>query len=262
MIFCSRAGEKKFARRAGRARDARAGRVFASALCGASEPRAPLESMSRAASTASASTSARASAREANERAGAGRASRPRARRRARRCVVFRRGAYKNLPRGSKPPYLTSYDVASADLELKRALGEDEGSTSRVTVDLEVEPCGANGFFVDILVTGAVDARCACCGEVFAFALPGTRGEKSSGDALEADASAETSRAASCLAWLDPDASEQTVSGDYEIFPFPENQDELDLTTLVSDTVEAMALPEEFVCPECALDEPTTWRVG
>jgi len=208
-----------------------------------------------------ASTSASASAREALEREGTGHASRARARRRARRCVVFRRGAYKNLPRGSKPPYLTSYDFASADLELKRALSEDEGSTSRLMVDLEVEPCGANGFFVNIFVTGAVDARCACCGEAFAFVLPGTRGETTSDDAMDADASVGAPLAATCLAWLDPDANEQTVSGDYEIFPLPENQDELDLTALVSDTVEAIALPEEFICPECALDEPTTWRV-
>ena len=82
---------------------------------------------------------------------------------RARRLVVFRRGAYKGLK--EKPPFRTTWDVPCERLDVK--LGHRDGTASRfgsiVTVSCDVEPVGAHGFFLAAAIRGAVDCACASC---------------------------------------------------------------------------------------------------
>ena len=170
---------------------------------------------------------------------------------RARRLVVFRRGAYKGLK--EKPPFRTTWDVPCERLDVK--LGHRDGTASRfgsiVTVSCDVEPVGAHGFFLAAAIRGAVDCACASCGVVFAHALPEHRDD---GD----DAPC------AFTAWLDPDFvstadGASSASGDAEVFPFPPSRDAVDLTDLVVDTIDAFGVPDECVCDACRAAEPRAW---
>ena len=188
-----------------------------------------------------ASTGASTSARAGTTR---GRESR-------RRVVVFRRGAYTNLPEDERPPFHASWEVPCGLLGARRAARSRADpnlpltSTSSTTrVDVEVDPCGANGFFLDVVITGHIDVVCACCGEVYAHALDDDEEEEESNFGF--------------LAWLDPNADVVTSSGDHEVFPFPRSVEELDLTPIIADTID-FGLPSELSCAPCRVDEPESW---
>ena len=172
---------------------------------------------------------------------------------RARRLVVFRRGAYKGLK--ETPPFRTTWDVPCERLDVK--LGHRDGAPSRfgstVTVSCDVSPVGAHGFFLAAAIRGAVDCACASCGVVFAYALPERRDDDDDDDAPCAFA-----------AWLDPDFvaavdGASSASGDAEVYPFPPSVDALDLTDLVVDTIDAFGVPDECVCDACRAAEPRSW---
>ena len=170
---------------------------------------------------------------------------------------MFRRGAHDRASKSDPPPWTTSYafdaNVLALNKAFERGAGETREATREATLEatLEVAPCGSNGFFVDVSVTGSVAMRCACCDETFLHDVVNGR-------------SARTKDSAStpCVAkvWLDPDADEDAFSGEYEIYPFPLTVDAVDLTPLIADTVRAFGVPEEFVCEACAADEPRVWR--
>ena len=163
---------------------------------------------------------------------------------------MFRRGAYTNLPEDERPPFHASWEVPCGLLGARRAARSRDDpnlpltSTSSTTrVDVEVDPCGANGFFLDVVITGHIDVVCACCGEVYAHALDDDEEEESN---------------FGFLAWLDPNADVVTSSGDHEVFPFPRSVEELDLTPIIADTID-FGLPSELSCAPCRVDEPESW---
>ena len=178
-------------------------------------------------------------------------APRGRRRERAAQVVVFRRGAYKDVD--TPAPWTTTWTFGSRAIGL--GVAKDDGQDATLCVDALVEPCGAHGFFIDARVSGGVRARCVCCERAFTHVLP----ESSPVD----DEDEEEDYGVGFLAWLDPDATEQGVSGDYEVFPFPVGTEELDVTSLVRDSVVSFGLPEEFVCVDCDDDDttPRSWSV-
>ena len=178
---------------------------------------------------------------------------------RARRLVVFRRGAYKGLK--EKPPFRTTWDVPCERLDVK--LGHRDGTASRfgsiVTVSCDVEPVGAHGFFLAAAIRGAVDCACASCGVVFARALPEHRD-----DGGDDDDDVVVDAPCAFTAWLDPDFvstadGASSASGDAEVYPFPPSRDAVDLTDLVVDTIDAFGVPDECVCDACRAAEPRAW---
>ena len=192
-----------------------------------------------------------ASSRDASSSA---RATPTRKRESRKRVVVFRRGAYKNLLEDERPPYHTSWEVPCGLLGSRRAANAREdpnlpfaSGSSTTRVDAVVDPCGSSGFFLDVVITGHVDAVCACCGEVYAHALDEDDDDKDSSESPFG-----------FLAWLDPDADVVTTSGDYEVFPFPRSIEELDLTPIVADTID-FGLPSELLCAPCRAAEPESW---
>jgi len=178
-------------------------------------------------------------------------APRGRRRERAAQVVVFRRGAYKDVD--SPAPWTTTWTFGSRAIGL--GVAKDDGTDASLCVDALVEPCGAHGFFIDARVSGGVRARCVCCERAFTHVLP----ESSPVDEDDED----EDDGVGFLAWLDPDATEPGVSGDYEVFPFAVGCEELDLTSLVRDSVVSFGLPEEFVCVECDDSDatPRSWSV-
>ena len=182
---------------------------------------------------------------------GGGAVAKPRPRR-AKPAVTFRRGVYKNLEK--LPPWTTTWTMNGEMLGLTRA----RRGNATITLEALVEPCGASGFFVDAVFArgSAVDAACDGCGETFTHALPPYD---------EEDTDDDEDSMIGFLAFLDPDAPEPSVSGDYEVFPFPRGTEELDLTALARDTCESFGFPPECLCPRCRMEmdenNVTTWRV-
>ena len=167
--------------------------------------------------------------------------------------VAFRRDAHDRASKSDRPPWTTSYAFDANALALNGACEGGARETREATPEatLEVASRGANGFLVDVSVTGSVAMRCARCDETFLHDVMNGRSGRTNDSA---------STPCVAKAWLDPDADEDAFSGEYEIYPFPVTVDAVDLTPLVADTVRAFGVPEEFVCETCAADEPRVWR--
>ena len=152
---------------------------------------------------------------------------------RARRLVVFRRGAYKGLK--EKPPFRTTWDVPCERLDVK--LGHRDGTASRfgstVTVSCDVAPVGAHGFFLAAAIRGAVDCACASCGVVFAHALPERRDD-------DDDDASSTRRARSPPGSIQisspPSDGASSASGDAEVYPFPPSRRRRSISPISSST--------------------------
>ena len=159
--------------------------------------------------------------------------------------LALRRGMFKH--RDDRPPWETRLEAPVWEMMMEEhdalnpecapwrrergregdeAEEEAAAGVTGVTVRAGVSPVGG-GFFVEGDVDAVIAVECECCGCAFNQRVR-----------------------APLKAWLDEASTEEDSSGEWEVLPFPRQQEACDLTGLVRDLIR-MSVPYERLCDEC-----------